>query len=107
MTPGVLLLLLSSPLNRPVLAPFTVIEMWTPPACGACVVGRPGASQLPGDKCQQRGGHGDGDHSGTRKSERGRHGFLSYRYARRARAGAILAGLPRTSAALALLGRRS
>src|SRR6266571_2020861 len=41
MTPGVLLLLLSSPLNRPVLMPFTVIEMWTPPtAAPALLAGR-------------------------------------------------------------------
>src|SRR5439155_26213288 len=44
---------------------------------------------------------------GAWKNERGRHAFLSSSYARSARAGAILAGLPRTSAALALLGRRS
>src|SRR5437867_812085 len=39
MTPGALPL--SSPLNRPVLMPFTVIEMWTPPtAAPASLAGR-------------------------------------------------------------------
>src|SRR5713101_6727320 len=59
------------------------------------IAGRVLSNQLTCNQRQQRGGHRHGQHTGTWKNERGRHDFLSYRYARHARAAAILAGLPR------------